>query len=80
MGRHQLNVMEGGKRNKSRPNKIPLDKIQSISDHINLIPKYQGHYSRHETCDNVYLDCGTLISKSYTEMYVPLCGSKIKPV
>jgi hypothetical protein len=29
----------------SRPNKLSVESLQSVRDHLNHIPKYQSHYS-----------------------------------
>nr|XP_022910779.1 uncharacterized protein LOC111421817 [Onthophagus taurus] len=68
-------------RHSNRPNQISDQQKQSVRQHIDLIPKYQSHYSRAENLGKVYLNCDMTISRLYSEYYVPWCQQQhIKPV
>ncbi|CAH1100894.1 unnamed protein product [Psylliodes chrysocephalus] len=55
----------------NRPIKIPDETIQTVRDHINLLPKYTSHYSRQDNPTRVYLDYD-LLPKTRTEEYFVL--------
>jgi hypothetical protein len=65
----------------SRPNKLSVESLQSVREHLNHIPKYQSHYSRNDNQNRVYFDCDMTISRLYTELYITWCAERgITPV
>lgn len=69
-----------GKHN-NRPHQLTREQKQSVRDHINLIPKYQSHYSRADNLGKVYLNCDMTIARLYKEFYLPWCEEcQINPV
>lgn len=76
-------IPEKDKRGKheNRPNQINDQRKESVRRHIDLIPKYQSHYSRAENLGKVYLNCDMTISRLYSDFYVPWCQKEnIEPV
>lgn len=68
-------------KHRNRPNKISEERIQSVFEHIESIPKYVSHYSREKNPDRVYLDHDINISILYKDFYMTWCQEKnIEPV
>lgn len=63
-------------KHKNRPNKLSDEQKQSVRDHINLIPKYQSHYSRSDNLGKVYLNSDMTIARLYKEFYIPWCRER----
>ncbi|CAG9763534.1 unnamed protein product [Ceutorhynchus assimilis] len=76
-------VPQDDKRGKhsNRPNRTPLEQVQSVHDHIRAFPKYVSHYSRKKNPSRVYLDHDISISGLYKDFYIDWCREKnITPV
>lgn len=64
---------DGRGKHKNRPNKISDEQVNSVKTHIDMIPKYQSHYSRNNNLNKTYLNCDMTISGLYNDYYVPWC-------
>ncbi|CAH0564506.1 unnamed protein product [Brassicogethes aeneus] len=65
----------------NRPLKLTDEQKQSVRRHIDLIPKYQSHYSRADNMAKMYLNCDMTIAHLYKKFYVPWCEEQnIVPV
>lgn len=76
-------VPETDKRGKheNRPKKISDEQRQSVKNHIDLIPKYQSHYSRADNPEKTFLNCDITIAELYKKFYIPWCDEQnIAPV
>jgi len=80
---------DGRGKHLSRPNRISDPILFQINTHIQSIPKYISHYSRHNNNEKRYLAADLNINKLYhmylekyeTELYIKLKnGEKIKPI
>lgn len=60
----------------NRKNRISQRTYDSITEHIDAIPKYSSHYSRQKNPGKVYLDHDLNISALYKDHYVSWCEQK----
>nr|CAH7725029.1 unnamed protein product [Callosobruchus chinensis] len=72
---------DGRGKHHNRPNKTPTERVQSVHDHIQAIPKYVSHYSRKVNPNRVFLNHDLNISTLYKDYYVEWCKQRgIVPV
>ncbi|CAH0558686.1 unnamed protein product [Brassicogethes aeneus] len=65
----------------NRANRIPLEQVQSVHDHIKAFPKYVSHYSRKKNPNRIYLNHDISISGLYKDFYLDWCKERnIMPV
>lgn len=60
-------------KHKSRPSKLSDEQKESVRTHIDIIPKYQSHYSRADNLGKTFLNCDMTIAELYKKFYVPWC-------
>ncbi|CAH1987497.1 unnamed protein product, partial [Acanthoscelides obtectus] len=60
----------------NRPNRTSAERVQSIHDHIQTIPKYLSHYSRKVNPNRVFLNHDLNISTLYQDYYVEWCKER----
>lgn len=79
-GRSTSKPDERGKHH-NRPNKLSIEQVHSVHDHIKAFPKYVSHYSRQNNPNRVYLNHDINISILYKDFYVTWCKEQaILPV
>lgn len=47
---------DGRGKHKNRPNRLTEEQVKSVKTHIEMIPKYQSHYSRNDNLNKTYLN------------------------
>lgn len=72
---------DGRGKHSNRPNRVHPEKVQSVHNHIQSIPKYISHYSRKTNPNKVYLDHELSISSLYKDYYLEWCKQQdVSPV
>ncbi|CAH1977144.1 unnamed protein product [Acanthoscelides obtectus] len=72
---------DGRGKHQNRPNRTSAERVQSVHDHIQAIPKHVSHYSRKVNPSRVFLKHGLNISTLYKDYYVEWCKERaIAPV
>lgn len=67
-------LTDGRGRHSNRPKKYSDQDVENVRKHIQLIPRYQSHYSRKQNPRKVYLNCDLTIESLYKVYYVPWCN------
>lgn len=58
-------------KHENRINRLSEEQKKNVRDHIQMIPKYQSHYSRADKLQRAYLNCHMTIAEWYKEFYIP---------
>lgn len=58
---------DGRGKHEKRPNKLSDEQKKSVREHIDMIPRYQSHYSRASNIGKTYLNCDMTIARPYKE-------------